>query len=216
MQEIGARPEAAGSEETFGNPFYLPERWACKIDLMTRSPLFAALPNLITLCRLVLVPVTIVMIADKDWMKALVLFILAGVSDGVDGFLARTFDLRSELGAYLDALADKALLISMYVALAVVGAVPASVAIVVVSRDIMIMGAVVISWVMNKPVEIRPLVVSKLNTMGQIAFAALVLAAQAFDWSLGYWFGMALVVVTTLTVISGAAYLAQWYKHMSA
>lgn len=183
---------------------------------MTRSPLFAALPNLITISRLVLVPVTIVMIADRDWLTALVLFILAGVSDGLDGFLARTFDLRSELGAYLDALADKALLISMYVALAVVGAIPASIAIVVVSRDIMIMGAVVVSWVMAKPVAIRPLLVSKLNTTGQIAFAGLVLAAKAFDWSLGYWFGMALVIVATLTIVSGAAYLAQWYKHMSA
>lgn len=183
---------------------------------MTRSPLFAALPNLITLSRLVLVPVTIVMIADRDWLTALILFILAGLSDGLDGFLARTFDLRSELGAYLDAIADKALLISMYVAMAVVGAIPASIAIVVVSRDIMIMGAVVISWVMDKPVEIRPLLVSKLNTTGQIAFGGLILAAKAFDWSLGYWFGMALVIVTTLTIVSGVAYLAQWYKHMSA
>jgi cardiolipin synthase len=183
---------------------------------MTRSPLFAALPNLITLSRIVLVPVTIVMIADRDWMTALVLFLLAGLSDGLDGFLARTFDLRSELGAYLDALADKALLISMYVALAVVGVIPASIAIVVVSRDIMIMGAVVVSWVMHKPVEIRPLLVSKLNTTSQIAFAGLILAAKAFDWTLGYWFGFALVIVATLTIVSGAAYLAQWYKHMSA
>ncbi len=178
--------------------------------------MFAALPNLITLSRIVLVPVTIVMIADRDWMAALVLFLLAGLSDGLDGLLARTFDLRSELGAYLDALADKALLVSIYVALAVVLAIPASIAIVVVSRDIMIMGAVVVSWIMHRPVEIRPLLVSKLNTTSQIAFAGLILAAKAFDWTLGYWFGIALVVVATLTIISGAAYLAQWYKHMSA
>ena len=183
---------------------------------MPHSPLFAALPNLITMSRLVMVPVTIVMIADREWMVALVLFLLAGLSDGVDGFLARTYDLHSELGAYLDALADKALLISIYVTLAVVGAVPASIAIVVVSRDIMIMGAVVVSWVMEKPVQIRPLMVSKLNTTAQIAFAGLVLAAKAFEWSLGYWFGIALVTVATLTVVSGAAYLAQWYRHMSA
>lgn len=183
---------------------------------MNHSPLFAALPNLITLSRIVLVPVTIVMIADRAWMSALVLFLLAGVSDALDGFLARSFNLRSELGAYLDALADKALLISIYVALAVVGVIPASIAIVVASRDIMIMGAVVVSWVMHRPVEIRPLLVSKLNTTSQIAFAGLILAAKAFDWTLGYWFGTALVIVATLTIVSGAAYLAQWYKHMSA
>ncbi len=183
---------------------------------MNHSPLFAPLPNLITLSRIVLVPVTIVMIADREWMSALVLFLLAGVSDALDGFLARSFNLRSELGAYLDALADKALLISIYVALAVVGVIPASIAIVVASRDIMIMGAVVVSWVMHRPVEIRPLLVSKLNTTSQIAFAGLILAAKAFDLALGYWFGTALVIVATLTIVSGAAYLAQWYKHMSA
>ena len=188
----------------------------CYTRVMNHSPLFAALPNLITLSRIVLVPVTIVMIADRAWMSALVLFLLAGVSDALDGFLARTFNLRSELGAYLDALADKALLISIYVALAVVGVIPASIAIVVASRDIMIMGAVVVSWVMHRPVEIRPLLVSKLNTTSQIAFAGLILAAKAFDLALGYWLGTALVIVATLTIVSGAAYLAQWYKHMSA
>jgi len=193
-----------------------PRAALCYRARMTHSPLFAALPNLITLSRIVLVPVTIVMIADRDWMTALVLFLLAGLSDGLDGFLARTFDLRSELGAYLDALADKSLLVSIYVALAVVGTIPASIAIIVVSRDIMIMGAVVVSWVMDKPVEIRPLLVSKLNTTSQIAFAGLILAAKAFDWTLGYWFGVAVVIVATLTIVSGAAYLAQWYKHMSA
>ncbi|MDB5649831.1 MAG: CDP-alcohol phosphatidyltransferase [Hyphomicrobiales bacterium] len=161
-------------------------------------------------------PVAIAMIADQSWMSALVVFLLAGISDGIDGFLARTFDLRSELGAYLDALADKALLISIYVALAVVGVLPASIAIFVVARDIMIMGAVVVSWVMHKPVEIRPLLISKLNTTAQIAFAGLVLAAKAFGWALGMWFGIALVIVAALTVMSGGAYLAQWYRHMSA
>jgi cardiolipin synthase len=183
---------------------------------MSTSRLFASLPNLITLGRLVLVPLTIVMIADQSWMSALIAFLLAGVSDGIDGFLARTYHLQSELGAYLDALADKALLISIYVALAVVGVVPASIAIIVVSRDIMIMGAVVVSWVMHRPVEIKPLLISKLNTTAQIAFAGLVLAAKAFGWSLGMWFGFAVVIVAALTVVSGAAYLAQWYRHMSA
>src|SRR5689334_9410214 len=108
---------------------------ACRDSIlgMTRSPLVAAIPNLITISRLVPVPVTIVLIADGAWLARLVLFVLAVLSDGLDGFLVLTFELRSELGAYLDALADKALLISMYVALAVVGAIPASIAIVVVS-----------------------------------------------------------------------------------
>ncbi|MBX9738960.1 MAG: CDP-alcohol phosphatidyltransferase family protein [Beijerinckiaceae bacterium] len=183
---------------------------------MATSRLFASLPNLITLGRLVLVPVAIAMIAEQSWQNALIVFLLAGLSDAIDGFLARTFNLHSELGAYLDALADKALLISIYVALAIVGVLPAMIAIIVVSRDLMIMGAVVVSWVMHKPVQIRPLLVSKLNTTAQIVFAGLVLAAKAFGWSLGMWFGGAVVIVAALTVISGAAYLAQWFRHMSA
>jgi cardiolipin synthase len=182
---------------------------------MKHSPLFAALPNLITLIRILLVPITILMIADHEWDWALGLFLLAGASDGLDGFLARTFDLHSELGAYLDALADKALLISIYITLAVAGVVPASIAILVVFRDLMIMGAVVISWIMDRPMAIRPLMVSKLNTTCQIGFAGLVLGLKAFEWSIGYWFGSALLLVATLTVVSGAAYLAQWYRHMS-
>src|ERR1700730_5024306 len=111
-------------------------------------------PNLISLGRLVLVPAIIVMIATERWKEACILFIIAGLSDAVDGWLAKTFDLSTELGAYLDPVADKALLVSIYVALAVVDVLPAPLAIIVVARDLMIIGAVVISWFVHKPVEI--------------------------------------------------------------
>ena len=91
--------------------------------------------NLITLGRLGLVPAIISMIAAQRWQAACVLFILAGVSDALDGWIAKTFDLRTQLGAYLDPLADKALIVSIYVALAIVGVVPATIAIIVVARD---------------------------------------------------------------------------------
>src|SRR6204780_2443317 len=118
---------------------------------------YASLPNLITLARLGLVPVVIAMIAAERWQGACILFILAGVSDAIDGWLAKSFNLRTELGAYLDPLADKALLVSIYVALSVYGAVPSWLTIAVVARDVMIIGALIISWLMNRPVAIRPL-----------------------------------------------------------
>ena len=93
--------------------------------------------------------------------------------------------MKSEFGAYIDPIADKALLVSIYVTLAVVGAIPSWLAIVVVSRDVMIVAAVLLSWVMSRPVEIKPLLVSKLNTAAQIAFAAFALAANAFGAELG-------------------------------
>src|SRR3712207_5216865 len=102
------------------------------------------------------------------------------VSDGIDGFIARRFDMRSEFGAHIDPLADKALLVSIYVTLAIAGVLPSWLAIVVVSRDLMIVAAVLLSWVMARPVKIKPLMVSKLNTAAQIGLAALVLCTKAF------------------------------------
>lgn len=174
----------------------------------------ASLPNLITLGRLVMVPAVIAMIATRHWQEASVMFVLAGISDAIDGWLAKTFGWRTELGAYLDPLADKALLVSIYVALAIVDVVPAALTIIVVSRDLMIIGAVLISWLLGMPVQIKPLLISKVNTAAQIAFAALVLAAKAFQFSTEPWLGYALYLVAGLTLASLAAYLRQWAKHM--
>jgi cardiolipin synthase len=184
---------------------------------MRRSALFSSLPNLITIGRLILVPLAVALINNGYWLEAFLVFVIAGVSDAIDGFLARHFNLRTELGAYLDPIADKALLVSIYVTLAIVGVLPAALAILVVSRDVMIIGAVMISWLMHHPVKIRPLLVSKANTTAQIAFAALVLGCKAFGVTLGvWWFDASIVVVTVLTLTSTAAYLAQWFKHMAS
>jgi len=174
------------------------------------------IPNLITLMRLMLVPVAVVMIAAQAWGWAFAAFAVAGISDGLDGYIARRFDMRSELGAYLDALADKALLMSMFVALALAQIVPVWIAILAVSRDLMIVGAVIVSWGLDKPGQIRPLWISKLNTAAQITFAGAVLAAMAFGVPQGLWFHPMLYGVMALTLASTAAYLAQWLRHMSA
>ena len=139
------------------------------------------IPNLITIFRLIIVPIVIVMIMQGRWVPAFVLFVVAGVSDGVDGFIARRFDMRSEFGAYIDPLADKALLVSIYVTLSIVGVLPSWLAIVVVSRDLMIVAArhPVLG---HGPARSRSSRSSsrKLNTAAQIGFAALVLSTKAF------------------------------------
>ncbi len=173
------------------------------------------IPNIITIARLVLVPFTIMMIAQHEWVWAFVLFIAAGVSDGIDGFIAKHFDMRSELGSYLDPLADKALLTSIYVTLAIIGWLPVWLAVAVVSRDLMIVGAIIVSWILERPVEIRPLVVSKLNTAAQIGFAALILASNAFGFGTEAWGTAGMILVAVLTVASTAAYLAVWMRHMT-
>lgn len=173
------------------------------------------LPNIITIVRIFLVPVVVWAIIAGRPDVAFWLFLAAGVSDAVDGFIAKRFGMQSELGAYLDPLADKALLVSIYVTLAIAGYMPAWVAIAVVSRDIMIVSAVILSWVLDKPVTIRPLIVSKLNTAAQIAFAAFVLAAAGFGFATGPAFAVGMVLVGALTALSAAAYLGEWARHMA-
>lgn len=182
---------------------------------MFRFVPLAYLPNCITLGRIVLVPVVLVLIINHQWDWAFAAFIIAGASDGLDGYLARRFDLRSELGAYLDACADKALLMSIYLALSMEVIVPLWLAIMVIFRDVMIMSGIIVAWLMGRPIPINPLKISKLNTTVQICFAASVLAAKAFDVGLGPWLMPALWVTALLTMVSAAAYLFAWLRYMS-
>ena len=141
-----------------------------------------SIPNLITLARILLVPVVVWAITSGEMRIAFLLFLAAGVSDAVDGFLAKRFGMATELGAYLDPLADKAMIVSIYVALGIAEAIPRWLVILVVSRDIMIVGAVMLSWLVDKPVALKPLLVSKLNTVAQIVLALTVLGALAFKF----------------------------------
>ena len=113
-----------------------------------------SIPNLITLARILLVPVVVWAIATGQILLAFLLFLVAGISDGVDGFLAKRFGMKTELGAYLDPLADKVLIVSIYVSLGITGVIPLWIIILVVSRDIMIGGAVILSWLIDRPVQI--------------------------------------------------------------
>ena len=139
------------------------------------GPFLSSIPNLITLARILSVPIVVWAITSGECMVAFILFLAAGISDAVDGFLAKRFNMASELGAYLDPLADKALIVSIYVSLGIAGAIPRWLVIFVVSRDIMIIGAVILTWLLGRPMEVKPLMVSKLNTGAQIVFACLVL-----------------------------------------
>ncbi|MCK0195445.1 CDP-alcohol phosphatidyltransferase family protein [Ancylobacter sp. 6x-1] len=172
-------------------------------------------PNIITIGRIFLVPVVVWAIGAHQYALAFWLFLAAGISDGIDGFIAKRFDLASELGAYLDPLADKALLVSIYVTLALAGVLPVWLAIAVVSRDIMIVGAVILSWGLDKPVAIRPLVISKLNTTAQIGFAALILATLGFGLDPGRALEVGMVLVGSLTACSALAYLCEWARHVA-
>lgn len=173
------------------------------------------LPNLLTLARILLVPVVVWLLVSGLYMAAFWLFVLAGITDGVDGYLARRWNQRTELGAYLDPLADKALLVSIYITLGFVGEMPRWLVIAVVFRDLLIVGAFLLSWVIGRPMQVAPLFVSKANTVAQIVFAAVVLGSKGYALDLVGIEQILGIAVAALTVLSTAAYLAAWMRHMT-
>jgi len=175
-----------------------------------------SIPNLITLARILLVPIVVWTIASGAMLAAFVLFVLAGISDAVDGFLAKRFHMTTVLGAYLDPLADKALIVSIYLTLGINGEIPRWLVILVVSRDILIVGGIMLSWLMGSPLKIKPLLVSKLNTVVQIVFACVVLGSLGFGLHVDTVKLVFMGLVAVLTLLSVAAYLAQWMRHMNS
>jgi len=174
-----------------------------------------SIPNLITIARIMMVPVIIYMMITGEFMAAFWLFILAGVSDGIDGFIAKQFDQATELGAYLDPIADKALLVSIYVTLGISGHLPVALVMLVVSRDVLIVGAVILSWTLDRNVEIAPLLVSKVNTATQITLACVVLADLGFELQLEWVTTLLVLAVTVFTIWSGTGYMMAWVQDMA-
>jgi len=168
------------------------------------------LPNLITFARLCAVPLAVWLVIDHRLGSAFALFLAAGVSDAIDGWLARRLGNGNSVGALLDPVADKALLVTMYLTLAAVHEVPDWLAILVVFRDLVIVGGVVVLGLLGRPVVIRPLFVSKVNTALQIALVALTLFLSGFG-SRGPTVAAGLAMLTwsvaVSTLASGAAYV---------
>jgi cardiolipin synthase len=175
-----------------------------------------SIPNLITLARILLVPVVVWAIASGSMQIAFLLFLAAGLSDAIDGFLAKRFGMATELGAYLDPLADKAMIVSVYVALGVADAIPRWLVILVVSRDIMIVSAVILSWLVDRRVTLKPHVVSKANTVAQIVLALLVLGSRGYEFNAEPVLTLLTALVAILTLLSVVFYVIEWARHMNA
>ncbi len=172
------------------------------------------LPNALTFARILAVPVCIWFMLQDRMTPAFWLFLAAGVTDAVDGHIARRFNARTVIGGYLDPLADKALLVSIFVVLGLMGYLPFWLTGLVVSRDLLIVAGLGILTLTGRTPRKTPLFISKVNTVAQIALAALVLAdlglavhltglVEAFIW---------ITAVTTLW--SGLAYGILWSRAM--
>lgn len=171
------------------------------------------LPNLISLARLLSAPIAVWLILSGEMAIAFWLFVAAGVSDAVDGFLATRFDARTNLGRYLDPVADKALLMGVYVALGSLTHLPGWLVILVVFRDILIIGgALLIRIFTEQAMRFEPLKISKVNTVMQIVLPGVVLARLGLGLDDAGVTEALIYIVAATTFLSGGAYVGRWYQ----
>lgn len=166
------------------------------------------IPNFLSLLRIILVPVFVIFLINAEYDKALITFIAAGLTDALDGTLARLLKCQTKLGAYLDPIADKLLLVTSFVSLAIFGIIPAWLAVMVISRDFIILLGLAILTMMSVSYEIQPAIVGKITTALQVAtiFLALLNKAVVNDFS-DYWIVVFYWTTAFFTVISGVVYV---------
>ena len=150
--------------------------------------------------------------ADHVW-AAFWVFVVAGISDALDGYIAKTFNLRTDLGAILDPLADKVLLNGIYVALALSGHLPLWLAWLVVGRDVLIVVGVMLIRLRDPVFRVRPLIIGKLNTFVQILLAAAALAIWGDVADVQAWIQPMVVLVAAMALLSGASYVVQAFRY---
>ncbi len=172
-----------------------------------------SIPNLLTLLRIILVPVIVIFLMQGSFGKAMITFVVAAITDALDGFLARTLGQQTVLGAYLDPIADKALLASSFVTLSVLRVIPGWLTVIVISRDIIILLGISVLSMMSIGVKIRPTVVSKITTTMQLVTVLMVLSNRCLPgyiheiWLIGlFW------ITASFTVISGLDYMIRGQK----
>jgi cardiolipin synthase len=171
--------------------------------------------NIISLLRLLVTPIMVWSILMHHWWFAFLLLLVAGISDAIDGFLAKKFGMETVLGAFLDPLADKVLLVGIFVSLGVVDQLPSWLVILVVSRDLLIVGGALFSFALAIEFVVKPVWISKLNTVLQILLAIVVLGGLGWIGELNRLVDGLIFLVSLTTVISGATYVVLWGRRQS-
>jgi cardiolipin synthase (CMP-forming) len=192
-----------------------PEMPARAIGRQAALNLEVNLPNLITLARLLSVPVAIWLIFERRFAAAFWLFGAAGLSDALDGYIAKRFDRRTRLGALLDPAADKALLTGVYASLWLVGQLPGLLVFLVLLRDLLIVLGFVLIQTSTAPKQFDPLYISKVNTLIQITLVGFVLARLGLGVEAGPVTWLLIVAAGATTVLSGLSYLVRWARLLS-
>lgn len=173
---------------------------------MSRLTSTISIPNILTLVRILLTPVLVILLLRDLFSMALLVFAIAGISDGLDGLIARYLNQRTTLGAYLDPAADKLLLISSFVALAILGVIPAWLTVIVIARDVIIMLGLAIFILTEKQYEINPTLASKCTTTAQI-LTVLISLYDPTHVKIAMLYPALLWSTAILTILSGLHYI---------
>ena len=175
------------------------------------------IPNILSIFRIILIPLVAWLILFDYFLHALITTLFIAVSDFLDGFIARLFNAQSEIGSYLDSIADKAFIISAYMLIGTQNLLPIFVIIIVISRDIIIMGAFGLSFAMNQKLDINPIRISKINTFLQFVLIILVLVNNVVSFDLTpvliYLIDVVMYMVIATTVASLLLYIRQWLNY---
>lgn len=165
-----------------------------------------SLPNALTLIRILLIPLFVIFLISKSFQSALIAFVVAGITDGLDGFIARIWDQRTDLGSYLDPIADKLLLASAFVTLAILRIIPSWLTVIVMSRDIIIaLGFWVLTMTNHKP-TVKPRFTSKVTTVLQILTVIWALLS-VLQWRGEFLFPIFIRLTAFFTILSGVHYI---------
>ena len=173
------------------------------------------IPNFLSLLRIILVPLLVIFLINKAFLKALILFTALGVTDALDGFLARILKQQTVLGSYLDPIADKILITSCFLALAILKVIPGWLAVIVISRDVIILMGISVLSIMSVSFEIQPLFVSKVTTALQICAVFFAMVFKTLPGSLMIdqaWLITLYWLTALFTIVSGFQYVARGFR----
>ena len=168
------------------------------------------IPNLLTIGRILLIPLLVIFLLEGRELAAFWVFVLAGITDALDGFLARVLKQKTDFGAFIDPIADKLLLITSYVTLAVMGTLPQWLAVIVVSRDVIICGGIGILMLYDRDFKIKPSLVSKVTTFLQLLTVVYYLGHEYLQGFVHV--GVYLIYATAaFTILSGVHYIIKGF-----
>jgi cardiolipin synthase len=171
------------------------------------------IPNFLSLLRIILVPVFVILLIQAEYYNALIVFVIAGLTDVLDGTMARLLNAQTKLGSYLDPIADKLLLAASFVTLAILGIIPSWLTVIVMSRDFIILLGIAILSLMSVTFEIKPAFIGKVTTVLQIGTVFFTLLYRAVTHDLNYdWILILLWLTALFTVASGLVYIIRGIK----